>query len=95
VHLNGVNDTPELSASLGATTYTDTSADDPFTAVTGQLTGSDRDSSDTSTGVYGIDGGTTGGHDVIGLVTYDVSKASGYGTLYVESSTGKYNLRSG
>src|SRR5204862_440347 len=35
VHLNGANDTPELSGSLGATTYTDTSADDPFTPVTG------------------------------------------------------------
>ncbi|MCJ1884507.1 VCBS domain-containing protein, partial [Pseudomonas sp. LA21] len=43
ISLKGVNDTPGLNASLTAKTYVDTSADDTFTSVTGQLTTADRD----------------------------------------------------
>src|SRR5207245_2510616 len=93
VHLNGANDTPELSASLGATTYTDTAENDTFTAVTGQLTGSDRDTGDTATLTYGISGGTTGGSNTFGGVTYDVSKVGSFGTVYVKSSTGQYTFQ--
>lgn len=42
---------------------------------------------------FGISGGTTGGSYLSGGVTYDVSKAGTYGTLYVVSTgtdTGKY-----
>ena len=39
---------------------------------------------------FGIDGGVTGGSDLIGGVTYDVSKAGTHGTLYLNSSTGEY-----
>src|SRR6185369_7005578 len=42
VTINGVNDTPVISATLASTTFTDTSADDTFASVNGQLTGTDR-----------------------------------------------------
>ena len=87
VTLNGVNDTPVMAAVTGPT-YNDTAADDTFTATTGTLSSTDRDSGDSAT--YGIGGGTTGGSHTVGLVTYDVSKVGTYGTLWVESATGKY-----
>ncbi|MCH8616671.1 VCBS domain-containing protein [Sphingomonas sp. SM33] len=86
ITLNGVNDTPELSASLTSHTYVDTAADDTFSAVNGTLTSTDRDASDTAT--YGIDGGAADNS----LAGYDVSKSSTYGKLYLNTSTGAYTF---
>ncbi|MCX6074255.1 MAG: Ig-like domain-containing protein, partial [Campylobacterales bacterium] len=69
-----------------AITITDTSANDTFSNQTGTISASD----DVSVSSYGITGGTTGGSTVIGAITYDVSKAGTYGTLYVKSLTGQY-----
>jgi VCBS repeat-containing protein len=86
VTVNGVNDTPTLNAVTGPT-YTDTAANDTYSSATGTLSGHDVDTSDTLT--YGITGGTTGSA-TIGGITYDISKAGSFGTLYVKSSTGQY-----
>src|SRR4030095_3438444 len=43
ITLDRENDTPELTASLTAHTYTDTAADDTFGAINGTLTSTDRD----------------------------------------------------
>ena len=85
-----VNDAPTLSTPT-AGSYTDTAAADTFSNTSGTLSGSDVDFSATLT--YGISSGTTGGSTVISSVTYDVSKAGTYGTLYVVSTgsdKGKY-----
>jgi len=87
INLTGANDTPVL-ASVTVLSYTDTTADDIFQNQVGQLIGTDADNSASLT--YGISSGTTGGTTVIGGVTYDVSKAGSYGTLYVASSGGGY-----
>src|SRR5438477_141784 len=65
VHLNRANNTPDLSASLGATTYTDTPPNHPSSTLFPYTTLFRSDTGDTSTGVYGISGGTTGGSTVI------------------------------
>ncbi|WP_371229626.1 beta strand repeat-containing protein [Pseudomonas sp. QE6] len=83
IHLNGVNDTPELSASLTAKTYVDTSADNTFGSVTGQLTTVDRDAGETAT--YAINGATTGSFDVNGH-TYQQQLIGNFGTLYLDTS---------
>ena len=90
ITINGVNDTPVLIAPTSAN-YTDTSATDTFSNTTGILSASDRDTGPTLS--YGISSGTTGGSTLIGGITYDVSKAGTYGTLYVVSTgadKGKY-----
>nr|CAX83994.1 uncharacterized protein [uncultured bacterium] len=87
ITINGVNDTPVLSAPSSAS-YTDTSASDTFSNTTGTLSASDRDTGAAQT--YGISTGTTGGNTNVGGTVYDVSKAGTYGTLYVKSSTGEY-----
>ncbi|BAK74308.1 DUF4347 domain-containing protein [Arcobacter sp. L] len=87
ISINGVNDSPVLSAPTEGS-YTDTSATDTFTNTTGTLSASDRDTGTTLT--YGISTGTTSGTDVIGGITYDVSKVGTYGTLYVKSTDGSY-----
>ncbi len=86
ITINGVNDTPVLTTP-SAGSYTDTSANDTFTNTTGTLSASDRDSGTTLT--YGISSGTNGS-TTINSVTYDISKAGTYGTLYVKSSDGSY-----
>src|SRR5207302_820448 len=78
ITLNGVNDTPVLTASLTSATYNDSAADDTFTAVTGTLTSTDRDAGDTAT--YSINGQTVG-TNTINTVAYDAFKTSTYGTL--------------
>ena len=67
----------------------DTSAFDLFTATSGTFAASSPNSGATLT--FGIDGGTAGS-TVIDGVTYDVSKAGPYGTLYVDSATGAYTF---
>jgi VCBS repeat-containing protein len=67
--------------------YEDGAGNESFTNTTGTISASDSDGTISS---YGISGGTTGGSTNIGSTVYDVSKAGTYGTLYVESSTGKY-----
>ncbi|WP_207888783.1 VCBS domain-containing protein, partial [Pseudomonas sp. 30_B] len=57
ISLTGANDTPELSANLTAKTYIDTSVDNTFTSVTGQLTTADRDAGDSK--AYTIDSAGT------------------------------------
>lgn len=86
ITINGVNDAPTLSAPSSAS-YTDTSANDTFANTTGTLSASDRDSGTTLS--YGISTGTNGS-TLIDTVTYTVSKAGTYGTLYVKSSDGSY-----
>ncbi len=87
VTVTGVNDKPELSASVAKWTYTDTSADDTFQSFSGQLTTVDVDKGDTA--AYGINGtGVTTGTFAGG---FDVAKVGTYGTLYLNSATGAYS----
>ena len=79
---------PTLNAVAGPTEI-DTSAFDLFTATSGTFAASSPNSGATLT--FGIDGGTAGS-TVIDGVTYDVSKAGPYGTLYVDSTTGAYTF---
>ncbi len=86
ITINGVNDTPTLSAPSNAS-YADTNVNDTFANTTGTLSASDRDSGSTLS--YGISAGSNGS-TTIDTITYDVSKAGTYGTLYVKSSDGSY-----
>lgn len=86
ISLASSNAAPVLTAPTGIT-FTDTAAADSFTNQTGTLSATDADN-DTLT--YGISSGTTGGSTTINSITYDVSKAGTYGTLYVKSTTGAY-----
>ena len=86
ITLDGVNDTPVLSASLTSATYTDSAADDTFAAVTGTLSSTDRDAGDSAT--YSIAGQVAD----LSLAGYTVSKASAYGTLYLNSTSGAYTF---
>src|SRR5206468_2316339 len=86
ITLNGTNDTPVLTASLTSATYTDTAADDTFVAVSGTLSSTDRDAGDSAT--YSIAGQVTDNS----LAGYDVSKASAYGTLHLNSTSGAYTF---
>jgi VCBS repeat-containing protein len=79
---------PTLNAVLGPT-ETDTVVFDVFTATSGTFLASSPNNSATLT--FGIDGGTAGS-TVIDGVTYDVSRAGPYGTLYVDDATGAYTF---
>ena len=79
------NQAPVLSTPTTAA-FTDSSAVDSFSNNIGTLLATDSDGIDS----YGIIGGTTGGATTVGAVTYDVSKAGSYGTLYVNSADGSY-----
>jgi VCBS repeat-containing protein len=78
---------PTLNAVLGPT-ETDTVIFDVFAATNGTFLAS---SPNSATLTFSISGGSTG-TTVIGGVTYDVSKAGPYGTLYVDSTTGAYTF---
>jgi VCBS repeat-containing protein len=67
----------------------DTAAFDHFTSTTGTFVASSANSGAILT--YGINGGTSGNTE-LGGVTYDVSKAGPYGTLYVNSANGAYTF---
>ncbi|WP_207884386.1 VCBS domain-containing protein, partial [Pseudomonas sp. 30_B] len=85
ISLKGVNDTPELSANLTAKTYIDTSVDNTFTSVTGQLTTADRDAGDSK--AYTIDSaGTTSGSFDINGTNYQQKLVGNFGTLYLANS---------
>ncbi len=86
INVTGVNDAPILSAPT-AISLTDTSAANTFTNQTGTLSASDAEG---TTLTYGITSGTSGGNTTINSVTYDVSRAGTYGTLYLNSSSGQY-----
>ena len=86
IAITGTNDQPALTASVTSHTYTDTSADDTFAALNGTLTTLDPDTGDSAS--YSI----TGGVPDVSLTGFDVSKASAYGTLYLNSSTGAYRF---
>ena len=82
--INGAEDTPSL-ATLSGFTFTDTSANDSFSNVTGTALGSDLDSGETLT--YAITGGSaSNAHS-----GYDLSLAGSYGVLFLNSSTGAYS----
>ncbi|SDS63481.1 beta strand repeat-containing protein [Pseudomonas oryzae] len=88
ISLNGVNDTPELSATLTVQPYTDTAGDDTFASVTGSLSTVDRDAGDTVT--YAIEAtGVEVGNFNVGANTYQQRLVGTYGTLYL-SSAGAY-----
>jgi VCBS repeat-containing protein len=78
---------PTLNAVLGPT-ETDTVVFDVFTATSGTFLAS---SPNSATLTFGISGGTAGSSVIDGM-TYDVSKAGPYGTLYVDSTTGAYTF---
>ncbi|MEH2522052.1 VCBS repeat-containing protein [Bradyrhizobium sp. AZCC 1610] len=79
---------PTLNAVAGPT-ETDTAVFDVFTATSGTFLASSPNSDATLT--FGISGGTAGSTLIDG-VTYDVSRAGPYGTLYVDSTTGAYTF---
>ena len=79
------NSAPSLAAPTGIS-LTDTVASDNLTPQTGNLSSTDADG-DTRT--YGIANGVSASFTLNG-VTYDWSLAGTYGTLYLESATGKY-----
>ena len=64
----------------------DTTANDTFANNSGTLSASDAQNNQIT---YGINTGVTDNQS-IGGVSYDVSKTSAYGTLYVNSTTGQY-----
>ena len=79
---------PTLNAIIGPTEI-DTTVFDLFTATSGTFLASSPNSGATLT--FGVSGGTAGS-TVIDGVTYDVSRAGPYGTLYVDSTTGAYTF---
>ncbi|WP_249129870.1 VCBS domain-containing protein [Bradyrhizobium sp. AUGA SZCCT0283] len=79
---------PTLNAVVGPTEI-DTTVFDLFTATSGTFLASSPNSGATLT--FSISGGTAGS-TVIDGVTYDVSRAGPYGTLYVDSTTGAYTF---
>ncbi|MFV3077980.1 beta strand repeat-containing protein, partial [Niveispirillum fermenti] len=79
------NSAPVLTTPT-AISLTDTAGDDSFTDQTGTLSASDIDL-DTLT--YGITGGSAATF-TRGSITYDLSIAGNYGTLYLKSSSGEY-----
>src|SRR5207248_3187971 len=78
---------PTLTAVTGPIEI-DTVTFDTFTATTGSFV---AHSSNSGTLTFDISGGTAGS-TVLDGVTYDVSKTSPYGTLYVNSTTGAYSF---
>ena len=79
---------PTLSTGAGPAEL-DTVVFDTFTAATGTFSASSTNSSDQLTfGVIGASAGNT----VLGGVTYDLSKTSPYGILYVNSTSGAYTF---
>ena len=79
---------PTFNAVIGPTEI-DTAVFDLFTATSGTFLASSPNSGVTLT--FSISGGTSGS-TVIDGVTYDVSRAGPYGTLYVDSTTGDYTF---
>ncbi|MDD3328153.1 MAG: tandem-95 repeat protein, partial [Zoogloea sp.] len=88
INVVGVNVPPTLQAvAAGSVTETALASSWTDSGLSGTLIGADED---LQTLAYGIDGGATGGSYQPAAVTYDVSKAGSYGTLYVSSASGDY-----
>jgi len=81
INVTGANDAPTLTAP-STVAYTDTSAEDDFTATSGTLSGNDLDTDASLT--YGISGGTDAGDSV--------TKTGSFGTLSVTKATGDYTF---
>nr|WP_235584437.1 choice-of-anchor U domain-containing protein [Massilia sp. MS-15] len=77
--------TPPVLAAPAALSYTDTAAPDTLPTRTGSLSATD----DKAVLAYGITGGQAG-NQVVNGITYNLSKAGAYGTLYLRSSDGAY-----
>jgi VCBS repeat-containing protein len=88
ITIMGTNDTPELTASLTSHTYVDTAADNTFTAVSGELSSTDRDAGDSK--AYSIDGGVASTGAGFPASEGWVQKVGTYGTLYLNSTSGAY-----
>gem|GEM_PF-2365762 len=69
--------------------FYDTEVANSFPNVTGTLTATPSSTTNSLIASYGITGGTTGTY-AVGGSSYDITKAGGYGTLYVNSGTGAY-----
>ncbi|MEP0871266.1 tandem-95 repeat protein [Trichocoleus desertorum AS-A10] len=81
--ISNTNDAPTLDATTTSISYTDSSNDDSFDVVGGELTSTDPDVGDTAT--YGI---TEGDDNNDGTI----SKTGLYGTLTVDKETGAYTF---
>ncbi|MEB3167976.1 MAG: Ig-like domain-containing protein, partial [Synechococcaceae cyanobacterium] len=81
-----------LLAPLAPIALVDSPAQDSFAASTGSLSASVADGAAPS---YWIEGATDLGESGLSLegVTYTLSKAGAYGTLYLNSSTGQYSFQ--
>ena len=99
--VNGTNDAPVFSATKYTASVTESGVQDhgnasepgvPFSVV-GRVDSHDADLHD-KTPEYSIDGGTKlATAATVGGETYDYSKTTDYGTLYLNSSSGKYVFR--
>ena len=78
------NHAPTL-ATPPAITYTDTAAHDTFAAVTAMLLAADPNG---DTLLYSLAGGVSDNS----FAGYDVSKSTGYGSMYLNSTTGAYTF---
>ncbi len=83
VTITGSNDAPVLS--VGNATITDTAGDDTYATLTGTFTRSDADFGDSD--FYSVQDGT-----VSSFGSYDIEKATAYGTFYLNSANGDYSF---
>ncbi len=83
VTITGSNDAPVLS--VGSATITDTAGDDTYATLTGTFTRSDADFGDSD--FYSVQDGT-----VSSFGSYDIEKATAYGTFYLNSANGDYSF---
>jgi hypothetical protein len=98
IDLHGINDAPVFSSSAYTATVKErgvqNNGNTPMAgtlSASGQVVSIDHDDRDTST--YSIDGGGELAPAVnVDGETYDYSKTTSYGTLYLNSSTGKYTF---
>ena len=81
--ITGVNDTPEIAA-LSAISVTDTTSYDSFSASTGTISTTERDSGQTLS-IY-LTGSTSAASDA----DYSVQQSGDYGVLEFNNSTGAY-----
>jgi len=81
--ITGVNDTPEIAA-ISAITVTDTTSYDSFSASTGTITTTERDSGQTPS--LGLTGTTAAASDA----NYTLEQAGDYGVFEFNHNTGAY-----
>lgn len=79
---------PPILNAIAGPSETDTVAFDVFTATSGAFAASSSDGAPLTFGIGGGSAGTT----VLDGVTYDVSEAGPYGTLFVDSGSGAYTF---